>query len=93
MFYKEDKNGDLKCAIHEKAKKSQDRRRRDTELATTYQKGVKDYQLGLGKDDFDSICFQIDEGHQDEVKRGNIAADANCEDCCAKVTRSHKTDQ
>ena len=51
MFFKEDKNGDLKCAQHVKSRRGGGRRRRD---------------LSLDQDDWENYCIMLDEAHDPE---------------------------
>lgn len=67
MYQKEDKNGDLKCAVLNK-KDSARRGRREAERRRRRR------DLSLEQDDWENYCFMLSKAHDPE--------DGECEDCC-----------
>jgi len=74
MFYKEDSEGNLHCAVHEKQKKQKtERRRRDDQDAFSFAESVN--SLAYSQANFDIWCDMMEDFKD---------TDKECEDCCAQ---------
>lgn len=77
MYYRKDKDGNLKCAVHE-------RKPRVTREAEILQQDGENSEppmsvnLGITQSDWENYCSIHDEGHN--------AEDGKCDECCKKVT-------
>ena len=76
MYYRKDKDGNLKCAVHE-------RKPRVTREAEILQQDGENSEppmsvnLGITQSDWENYCSIHDEGHN--------AEDGKCDECCKKV--------